>query len=179
MLKIMSTPLKLPILCMLSVCCLMSACSNNGITLDKKLQVQKPFNRLAAMTWQLNSIKHGQRSAVSNIASGIPVNRYHLDFADGHMRLRGGCNSMNGVVKIPDLGKMQVGPMVMTNRGCNTKLMQADMEIGRTLSSVTHYQVDKRRLAMLGAKQILLFDGVSKAAGNITGPAGLRKARFW
>ena len=184
MLKIINTALKAPILFILSVCWLLSACSHSGVNktpvADKEGKVQRPLQRLAAMGWQLSSIKRGQNNPSDRIASGIPVNRYHLDFVDDHLRLRGGCNSVKSVVKITSPGKMQVGPMVMTNRGCNTKLMQADAEVGRTLSHVTHYRLDGRSLAMLGAKRILLFEGVPKPKKHASdGSANVRKANFW
>lgn len=175
--KIISTSLKFPLVLILLICGLLSACSN-GVLLSKNDKAQPPFNRLAEMSWQLSSIKRGQSRPVSLIAEGIPLKRYRLDFADDRMQLRGGCNAINGAVKITAPGKMQIGPMVMTNRGCNTKLMKADSEIGRTLAYVTHYRLDGRSLLMLGAKRILLFEGTPKTAGNISNP-NLRKANFW
>ena len=176
MLKIISTSLKLSLLLILTVYGL-SACSN-GVILSKDEKTRHPFNRLAAMSWQLTSIKLGQRPPIRLVVDGIPLNRYRLDFADDRMRLRGGCNAVNGTVKITSPGKMQIGPMVMTNRGCNTKLMKADAEIGRTLAYVTHYRLEGNSLLMLGAKRILMFEGTPQSASNTTG-LSLRKARFW
>ena len=180
--KIISAPLQSMVLTGLLACGLLSACSHGGgVQGDGKVH-RDPMISLAMMNWQLVSIRRGLNRPSSASASGIPAKRYQLDFVDGHMRLRGGCNSVNGTAKIITPGKLQVGPMVMTNRGCNTKLMQADSEIGRTLSHVTHYKLEKGQLAMLGAKRILLFNGIPKpkqAYSNSLGEMGVRKAKFW
>jgi len=185
MLKIVSRPLKFRLPGIASVCFLLAGCSHGVVTPNNTMKTQHPFQSLAAMDWRLSGIKRGMSRPVSRIAAGVPVDRYYLNFADGHMRLKGGCNSVNGSVKITGPGKMQVGPMVMTNRGCNTKLMRADSEIGRTLSYVTHYRLDERQLAMLGAKRILLFDGSPRPAdasysSNADGTGiNFRQAKFW
>ncbi|MGB0846561.1 MAG: META domain-containing protein [Thiolinea sp.] len=152
---------------------LLSACSYNA-GVDGTTKPASPLKQLTAMDWRLDGIKKGLTPPAKRFKSGVPVQRYYLSFKDGHMQLRGGCNLVNGVVKIKNSGKMHVGPLMMTNRGCNTRLMQADAEIGNTLAQVSNYHLKRSRLALLGAKNILLFTG-SPTPETTYGREGQRK----
>ncbi len=188
MLKIKNTPLKLPIF--ISMCpvllslLLLGACSgqHSAMLSTDREPAHSSLKHLAALNWRLHSIKRQRERPSETLVSGIPAKRYQLDFIDNHLRLRGGCNAVNGAVKIPAPGKIQIGPMVMTNRGCNTRLMQADIELSRTLVGATNYRLDQDQLAVLGAGRILVFNARPKTAnqqGSAANVIQVRPAKFW
>jgi len=55
----------------------------------------------------------------------VPGSRVRLDFKDGRLGIRAGCNSMGGAYQIAD-GRLVIGNMASTEMGCEAALMAQD-----------------------------------------------------
>ena len=134
--------------------------------------------KLAAMNWTLVSVQDGENEASKTLSSGIPANRYKLSFNEQSVQLTGGVNNASSNFAIDaesDDDNISFGQWRSTLRAGDPALMEADSELQKILSGVTHYQLEGEQLILSGADKILLFSGTATDEANFGGEG---KRRF-
>ena len=127
----------------------MTACAAPAAsTLDSQLQ---------ATRWQLQTATDSQGQPIAALFPTVAGTERHfvLEFTDGRLGIRGGCNAMGGSYQISLGTQLQAGPLMATRKGCEAPLMQADAALSALLAQAWQVQLDK------GPPQLLQFSSAN------------------
>ena len=105
-------------------------------TLDSQLQ---------ATRWQLQTATDGQGQPIAALFPTVAGAERHfvLEFAEGRLGIRGGCNAMGGSYQISPDSQLQAGPLMATRKGCEAPLMQADTALSALLAQAWQLRLDQ------------------------------------
>ncbi|WP_367847120.1 META domain-containing protein [Rhodoferax sp. WC2427] len=119
--------------------------------------------RLSALRWTLQSATDGQGQPMAVLFPRADP-RFTVEFKEGRMGIRGGCNAMGGSYQIDAANRLQVGPMVSTRMACGGGLMEADQALGALLAQRLQVRLDDGPAPVLrllsDAGQTLVWVGV-------------------
>lgn len=117
-------------------------------TLDSQLQ---------ATRWQLQTATDGQGQPIAALFPTVAGTERHfvLEFTDGRLGIRGGCNAMGGSYQISPGAQLQAGPLMATRKGCEAPLMQADAALSALLAQAWQLRLDQ------GPPQLLRFSSAN------------------
>ena len=97
--------------------------------------------RLTGLRWTLQSATDGQGQPIAALFPRTDP-RFTVEFKDGRVGIRGGCNAMGGSYQIDAANQLQVGPMVSTRMACAGELMEADHALSAVLAQRLRVQLD-------------------------------------
>jgi heat shock protein HslJ len=130
---------------------------------------------LEAQAWVLAGAtdSQGQPIAALQPIAGRPV---QIEFAAGHVAVRGGCNRLAGNYQLTD-GALQLGVLAQTRRACpDARLMQLDAALAQRLQGTVQARLSADAPPQLwlrtGDGDRLVFDGAparTGGAGTATG----------
>ncbi|MEO5794787.1 MAG: META domain-containing protein [Rhodoferax sp.] len=89
--------------------------------------------RLSAVRWTLQSATDGQGQAITALFPRADP-RFTVEFKDGRVGIRGGCNAMGGSYQIDAANQLQAGPLMSTRMACAGGLMEADQALSGLLA---------------------------------------------
>lgn len=119
-------------------------------------------SRLTAMHWTLQSATDGQGQPISALFPRTDPS-FTVEFKDGRVGIRGGCNAMGGNYQIDAANQLQVGPMMSTRMACAEGLMEADHALGNLLAQRLRVQLVESPTPMLrlvsATGQVLVWAG--------------------
>ena len=90
-------------------------------------------SRLSAQRWTLQSATDGQGQPMGALFPRAEP-RFTVEFKDGRVGIRGGCNAMGGSYHIDAANQLQVGPLMSTRMACAGGLMEADQALSGLLA---------------------------------------------
>jgi heat shock protein HslJ len=134
-----------------------SACATKPVPSGPALE-----GRLTALRWTLQSATDGQGQPIAALFPRADP-RFTVEFKNGRVGIRGGCNAMGGNYQIDAANQLQVGPMVSTRMACADGLMEADHVLSDLLAQRLRVQLDEslvptlRRVSTAG--QTLVWAG--------------------
>jgi heat shock protein HslJ len=106
--------------------------------------VVRPDLPLEGTTWVIDGLIVNQ--AVSSMPAGVTAT---LEFADGKVSVRSGCNSGSGPAEIGDTA-ITFGPIGTTKMACDDPAMAVETHVLRVLSGDVAYSIEAGSLTMLG-----------------------------
>ena len=107
--------------------------------------VVRPDLPLEGTTWVVDGLIVDQ--AVSSMPAGVTAT---LEFADGKVSVRSGCNSGSGPAEIGDTS-ITFGPIATTKMACGDPAMAVERHVLRVLSGDVAYSIEAGSLTLLGA----------------------------
>nr|WP_315243139.1 META domain-containing protein [uncultured Albidiferax sp.] len=135
-----------------------SACATKPAPVGPVLE-----GRLGALRWTLQSATNGQGQAIAALFPRADT-RFTVEFKEGRMGIRGGCNAMGGSYQIDAANRLQVGPLMSTRMACAGGLMEADNVLSALLAQRLQVQLDGGPAPVLrllsDAGQTLVWAGV-------------------
>ncbi|WP_295951786.1 META domain-containing protein [Rhodoferax sp.] len=115
----------------------LSACATKSTPSGPALE-----GRLTALRWTLQSATDGQGQPIAALFPRADP-RFTVEFKDGRVGIRGGCNAMGGNYQIDAANQLQVGPMMSTRMACADGLMEADHALSALLAQRLRVQLDE------------------------------------
>lgn len=135
-----------------------SACATKSAPAGPALEA-----RLSAHRWTLQSATDGQGEAIKALFPRADP-RFTVEFKDGRVGIRGGCNAMGGSYQIDAASRLQVGPLMSTRMACAGGLMEADQALSALLAQRLQVRLDGGPAPVLrllsDAGQTLVWAGV-------------------
>lgn len=120
--------------------------AKDGVTLtatDK--EVAQPDLPLEGTHWAVDGLISNQ--AVSSMPAGVEA---WLEFADGQVSLKTGCNSGSGSATVGE-GTISFGPIGTTKMACKDDAMQVEAHVLNVLQGEVAYTIDSDSLTIAGA----------------------------
>jgi heat shock protein HslJ len=112
--------------------CALSACASKTGT-SATLSGAPLESRLTRMQWTLQSATDHQGQSIRSLFPRADP-RFTVEFKEGRVGIRGGCNAMGGSYQINAENRLQVGQMVATRKACMGGLMEADNALSAFLA---------------------------------------------
>ena len=135
-----------------------SACATKPAPVGPALE-----GRLSALRWTLQSATDGQGQPITALFPRADP-RFTVEFKDGRMGIRGGCNAMGGSYQIDAANRLQVGPMMSTRMACGGGLMEGDQALSALLAQRLQVRLEDGPAPVLrllsDAGQTLVWTGV-------------------
>lgn len=120
--------------------------ARDGVTLTATDRtVARPDLPLEGTTWVVDGLIVNR--AVSSMPTGVTAT---LEFADGKVSVRSGCNSGSGPAEIGGTA-ITFGPIATTKMACGDPAMAVETHVLRVLSGDVAYTIDAGSLTLLGA----------------------------
>ena len=139
-----------------------SACATKSAPAGPALEA-----RLSAQRWTLQSATDGQGQPITALfprADSRADPRFTVEFKNGRVGIRGGCNTMGGSYQIDAASRLQVRPMMSTRMACAGGLMEADQALSALLAQRLQVRLDEGPAPVLrllsDAGQTLVWTGV-------------------
>lgn len=125
--------------------------------------------QLSARHWHLHDARTAAGQAITALKDkpGAPL---QLDFGDGRINVRGGCNAMGRAYRI-ERDRIEVGDFQSTLMACaDRRLMDADAEAGKRLHGPLAVAIEGERLRLTNAGgDVLSFTGEATAETRFGG----------
>ncbi len=119
-------------------------------------------NRLTALRWTLQSATDGLGQSIAALFPRADP-RFTVEFKDGRVGIRGGCNAMGGNYQIDAANRLQVAEMMSTRKACMDGLMEADTALSALLAQGLQVRLEEGpapRLRLVSATgQTLVWAG--------------------
>ncbi len=154
------------LLTILAFGCALSACASKT-RISATLSGPLLESRLTSMQWTLQSATDNQGQSIRSLFPRAEL-RFTVEFKEGRVGIRGGCNAMGGSYQINAENRLQVGQMVATRKACMGGLMEADNALTAVLAQGLQLSLENSLPPTLrlvsDAGQTLVWMGVSSPA---------------